>query len=117
MKKLLCTISFICVFFISFANNQPKVGDTLIVKAPSGKFYNHISFPQLNILVKRGKLASYSSVIHNKVLVDEVITKDNNKTYVVLKKENGTKFFGFLTSVKASYEAAIASGELVKTEY
>jgi hypothetical protein len=112
MKKFILTVSFIGVCFLSYANNTPKVGDVLIVKAPSNQFYNHIAFPQLNILVKRGKIACYTPVIGNKVVVDEVFTKSNNKTYVVLKKNDGTKFFGLYTGVKANYQKAIDSGEL-----
>lgn len=98
---------------MSFAQNTPKVGDVLVVKSPTAQFYNHIDFPQLNTLVKRGKLASYNPVINNEVMVSEVITKDNGNTYVVLKKKDGTKFFGLQTSVEANYDKAIQAGELV----
>jgi len=111
MKKFIVTVSFICVCFLSYANHTPKVGDVLIVKAPSSQFYNHIAFPQLNILVKRGKIASYTPVIGNEVVVEEVFTK-KNKTYVVLKKNDGTKFFGLYSDVKANYQKAMDSGEL-----
>jgi len=80
MKKLLITLSFIIVSFLCFAQNQPKVGDVLIVKEQSGQFYNHISFPKLNTLVKRGKIASYKSVYNSKVVIEEVIVKDNKPT-------------------------------------
>ncbi|WGD35599.1 hypothetical protein [Olleya sp. YS] len=113
MKKLLLTLSFICVCLFSFAQNTPKVGDVLIVKSPSAQFYNQIDFPKLNTLVKRGKLASYTPVINNEVLVDEVITKDNGNTYVVLKKKDGTKFFGLQTTVEANYNKALKAGELI----
>ena len=111
MKKIILSVFFICVCFLSYASHTPKVGDVLIVKAPSSQFYNHISFPQLNILVKRGKLASYKSVIGNEVVVEEVFAK-KDKTYVVLKKKDGTKFFGLYIDVKANYQNAMDSGEL-----
>lgn len=111
MKKIILTVSFICVCFLSYANHTPKVGDVLIVKAPSSQFYNHIAFPQLNMLVKRGKTASYAPVIGNEVVVEEVFAK-KDKTYVVLKKNDGTKFFGLYSNVKANYQNAIDSGEL-----
>lgn len=111
MKKIILSVLFICVCFLSYASHTPKVGDVLIVKAPSSQFYNHIAFPQLNILVKRGKLASYKPVIGNKVVVGEVFTK-KDKTYVILKKSDGTKFFGLYKDVKANYQKAMDSGEL-----
>ncbi|QXP60828.1 hypothetical protein [Olleya sp. HaHaR_3_96] len=111
MKKLVLTLAFICICVVAFAQNQPTVGDALVVQTPSGESYNHIDFPRLNILVKRGKLASYSPVIDNTVIVEEVITKDN-ATYVIIKKKDGTKFFGFQASAEVNYEKALASGEL-----
>lgn len=112
MKKALITLVFICICVVSFAQSQPKVGDVLKVKTPSGQFYNHIDFPPLNILVKRGKLASYKPVIDTVVLVENVITK-NDKTYVVLKMKDGSKFFGFQATAEANYQRAIDAGELV----
>jgi len=111
MKKAVLTLVFLCVCVVSFAQSQPQVGDVLEVNAPKGEHYNHIDFPRLNILVKRGKLASYKPVINNKVLIDNVFTKEN-KTYVVLKKKDGTKFFGLQTAVEADYQKALESGEL-----
>lgn len=112
MKKIVVMVLFLCVSLLSYGQNQPKVGDKLMVKAPSAQFYNHIAFPQLNILVKRGKTSSYKPVIGNQVVVADVVNDDNNESYVVLKKEDGTKFFGLYTSVKANYEKALQAGEL-----
>jgi len=112
MKKLLITLSFILVCALSYTQEVPKVGDVLTIKEPSGQFYNHVSFPRLNILVKRGKVASYKPVIGNTVVVDKVIIDDDNKAYVILKKKDGTKFFGLKTTVKANYLRALKSGEI-----
>ncbi|WP_282043442.1 hypothetical protein [Winogradskyella flava] len=113
MKKIFFTLLFFgCCFLIS-AQTEPKVGDELIIEAQDGPTYHHIKFPKLNILVKRGKVANYKSVHGNVVIIDDVITDKDNNTYVVLKKKDGSKFFGFLTKVKANYEKSIASGEMV----
>lgn len=112
MKKVFLIVCFLSVCLFSNAQDQPKVGDVLIVNEPSGQFYNHVSFPQLNILVKRGKIASYKPVYGNEVVIDEVVNNDNNKTYVVLKKKDGSKFFDIISKVKANYVKAINSGEL-----
>ncbi|MBU2940855.1 hypothetical protein KO494_15000 [Lacinutrix sp. C3R15] len=113
MKKIVVMVLFICVSLLSYGQSQPKVGDKLMVKAPSAQFYNHISFPQLNILVKRGKTSSYKPVIGSQVVVADVVSDDNNENYVVLKKEDGTKFFGLYATVKANYKKALQAGELV----
>ena len=113
MKKSFLIFCLLCLPFFSIAQNQPKEGAVLLVKEPSGQFYNHVSFPQLNILVKRGKTASYKPVYNNRVVIEKVVATDNNKTYIVLKKKDGSKFFGLYTTVKANYVSAIEAGELV----
>lgn len=116
MKKI-CLLLFLA-FGVSFANNTPilnqntpQVGDVLVINA-SGSKYNHISFPKLNIIAKRGNVANYKSVHGNHVVVKEVINEANGNTYVVLEKKDNTKFFGFLNDVKANYEKSINAGEI-----
>jgi|SRR5690606_13178054 len=121
MKK----ISFLLflVFGLSFANNntfpnqnEPKVGDVLVINNPSGTEYNHISFPKLNFIAKRGKVANYKSVYGNHVVVKEVLTKPNGNTYVVLEKKDNSKFFGYLKEVKANYAKSLNAGEISAVE-
>ena len=66
-------------------------------------------------MIKRGKVGNYKSVYGETVVVDDVITKDDGSTYVILKKKDGSKFFGIKTSVKANYDKAIKAGELAIT--
>ncbi|WCO02958.1 hypothetical protein [Psychroserpens ponticola] len=112
MKKLVLTLLFLGVCFYSNAQDQPKIGDELIINEPYAQNFNYINFPKPNILIKRGKLGNYSSVYDNIVIVDKVITKENGKTYVILKKKDGSQFFGFLAKVKANYIASIKAKEL-----
>src|SRR5690606_33952709 len=116
MKKI-CLLFFLA-FGVSFANNNPlanqnnpQVGDLLVIN-PTGSKYNHISFPKLNIIAKRGKVANYKSVHGNRVVVKEVITEPNGNTYVVLEKKDNTKFFGFVKEVKANYGKSLNAGEI-----
>ncbi|WP_412560551.1 hypothetical protein [Winogradskyella sp. MIT101101] len=112
MKKLFFTLLFFGFCFMLSAQTEPKVGDELVINAQDGASYNYIKFPKLNILSKRGKVANYKSVHGNTVVVDEVITDKNNNTYVILKKKDGSKFFGFVSEVKANYDKSIAAGEM-----
>lgn len=113
MKKLFFTFLFFGICFLASADNQPKVGDELVVKEPTAQTYNHIKFPKPNILIKRGTVDRYKSVYDNNVLVDEVVTEKDGETHIVLKKKDGTKFFGLINKVKANYTKAIDTGELV----
>jgi hypothetical protein len=114
MKKLLFTLLFLGICFFTNAQSQPEVGDELKINEPYAQNFNHIRFPKPNILIKRGKLANYSSVYDNVVVIDKVISKKNGETYVILKKKDGSKFFGYLSKVKANYNTAIDANELTK---
>ena len=112
MKNIIFALLFFGFTIFICAQDTPKVGDALIVNEPYGNTYKHVKFPRLNTLTKRGKLGNYKSVHGDLVIIDEVITKDNETTYVILKKKDGTKFFGYLAKVKANYSKSIHSGEL-----
>lgn len=121
MKKI-CYLLFF-VFGISFASenplnnqNQPQVGDVLVINGTSITKYNHVFFPKLNFIAKRGKVANYKSVHGNEVVVKEVKQKSNGETYVVLEKADNTKFFGFLQKVEANYHKSLNSGEISETK-
>lgn len=119
MRKL-CLLMFF-VFGLSFANNNPstnqndpKVGDVLVINSTSNSNYNHIDFPRLNTIAKRGKVANYKSVHGKRVVVKDVINNGNGTTRIVIENEDGAKFFGFLSQVEADYNKSLASGELLK---
>ncbi len=114
MKKLILSALFFGFCFLLSAQGTPKVGDIYIIKEPTAQNYNYIKFPKLNILAKRGKVANYKSVYGNYVIIDEVITSNDGNTYIVLKKKDDSKFFGFLSKVKANYKKAIEAEELMK---
>ncbi|WP_242206220.1 hypothetical protein [Aestuariivivens insulae] len=116
MKNLILTILLFVVSLTINAQDTPKVGDKFVINNPSGQHYNHIAFPKLNIISKRGKIANYKSIIGEEVIVKEVISKSNGNVYVILEKEDGSKFFGFQTKAKANYKSAISSGELSPTD-
>ncbi|MBU2928247.1 hypothetical protein [Winogradskyella psychrotolerans] len=113
MKKLLFTLLCFTFMLSASAHNDPKVGDILTVKTPSEQGFNHIDFPKSNILIKRGVVTGYKSVNNEAVVINDIKTESNGATTVILQKKDGSKFFGFLSKVKANYTKAIDSGELV----
>ncbi|WP_458627129.1 hypothetical protein [Winogradskyella sp. PC D3.3] len=116
MKNVIFTILCFAFVLTASASNNPKVGDILTIKTQSVQGFNHIDFPKANILIKRGVVTAYKSVNNETVVIDKVETTDNGSTTIILKKKDGSKFFGFLNNVKANYVKAINSGELVLTK-
>jgi hypothetical protein len=119
MKQLFISLALFLSFSLSVSGHEknssqekPKVGDTLIVLENTGENYKHINFPRLNLIVKRGGIASYKSVYHTKVVVTEVIENTTGRFDVKLERVDGKKFFNHIRSVKANYEKALAKGEL-----
>ncbi|WP_179008137.1 hypothetical protein [Winogradskyella forsetii] len=113
MKNTIFTLLFLGFYSILSAQSDPKVGDELIIKAPLTQSYHYIKFPKPNILIKRGTVTRYKSVYGNEVVVNEVITKPNGEVHVELMKKDGSKFFGFLSKVKANYTKAIEAEEMI----
>lgn len=118
MKNIYITIALLVSFsFNSFAGNllgsqNPAVGDVLIIAKNKGETYRHIDVPRLNMIVKRGGIASYKSIYNAKVKITEVSENEYGKTFVKLERVDGKKFFNHKKSVLAHYENAISSGEL-----
>ena len=112
MLKTVMTLIIVIFAFNVSLGQHPKVGQELIINKPQSSQYRYISFPNLNTLVKRGKLPNYKSVYGNHVVIDEVVTKESGEVYVILKKKDGSSFFGYLDSVKANYSKALESKEI-----
>ncbi|MGB3607212.1 hypothetical protein [Psychroserpens sp.] len=112
MRTIFYIVLFLGIPFLAISQDAPKVGDELKINEPYGQKFNHVSFPQPNILIKRGKVANYNSVYGVEVVVSEVKLADEDNTYVMLTKKDGTKFFGYLSEVRANYHEALTSGEL-----
>lgn len=119
MRKIYLLLVFVSSF--AFANNtqplesvqnEPKIGDVLVINSTSNTKYNHIDFPKLNIIVKKGNIANYKSVHGKRVIVKEVVNDENGNTKVLIENEDNTKFFGFIKHVEANYNKAITSGEM-----
>ncbi|MBP0902275.1 hypothetical protein ACFSKN_17310 [Mariniflexile gromovii] len=99
---------------LELKQNDPKIGDVLVINSTSNIKYNHIDFPQLNIIVKKGNVANYKSVHGKRVVIKEVVNHESGHTKVLLGNEDNTKFFGVVKHVEANYSKALSSGEMSK---
>lgn len=114
---LLAIFMFVPVFLIADTNSEvlneigPEVGDVLVLNEPTGVEFQHVYFPNANVLQKRTGVIDYSRVAGMKVTVSKVEEK-NGRTIVTLKPMDDKKFFRFWRSVKADYQKAVDAGEL-----
>ncbi len=115
MKKVVLCLIFLVTGISSYAQeirNSIIVGDVLMLQKPKGGEFVHVQFPRKNFIIKQGGIANMKTLYGQKVLVAQVNDVPNGNTEVVLKPFNGRRFFGYLSSVKANIDRALAAGEL-----
>lgn len=115
MKNFLFIALFLC--FISsnaFAqSSNPQVGDTFTIAKVENNNYNHIQFPRANIIIKKGGIANYNSLIGETVEITSI--KENNKgqRIATIKLTSPRLFFKSHKYIKVAIDEAIDSKELV----
>ena len=115
MKKaafLILSFFFALQLNAQHQEDTQTVGAELTIKSPSSSAYKHLYFPRKNIIIKRGGIANFKSVVGTKVVISKILKKDNGVTEVVLKRADGRKFFNYLPNIKANLDQALAMGEL-----
>lgn len=92
-------------------------GDVMKLGPVSAAGYQHIDFPRKNIIIKRGAIANFNSLVGEKVIVQNM-EKDRSGTYIAtLTRKDGLNFFRFFPEVKANISKALESGELKTTRH
>lgn len=115
MRKSIVMLAFFLSSGMLFAqNNEYDVNksDVLILGKPSASNYKNILFPRKNIIIKRGAIADFKSLIDISLMVKNIETDKNGRIVAILVRKNGLKFFRFFTEVKADLNKAIESKEL-----
>lgn len=92
--------------------NTIEVGDVFEIGQPKVNSYKYINFPRANFIIKGGGVANFDSVKGEKVVITSLKEKKNGTTEVKIKRTDGGRFFGSLTTVTANLDKALASGEL-----
>ena len=115
-------LSYIAFFLFLFTfgftaqsqnTDEIEVGDVLKIGASENYQYSHINFPKANFIIKSGGLANFKELEGTLVQVTAVETKPE-KTIIAFRRKDGNKFFGSFPEVKANYNKAITSNELIK---
>ena len=93
---------------------EPQIGEVLVMSSPDGNGFDHVHFPKLNIIMKRGGVGNWTSLRGTEVVVKEQYPNNEGSNFVVLERKDGRKFFKLLPTVTASFNKALESGELKK---
>jgi len=117
MKKAVILIVSLCMTVTLMAQesgDSVKKGTVLTLGPVSATGYQHINLPKKNFIIKRGAIANFNSLEGQKVMVEEVLTK-NGETVVSIKRKDGLNFFRFWPTATTNLERALAKGELKLT--
>jgi len=95
-------------------DNNPEVGDRLLIQSPQNTTYTAMNMPKLNFVVKKGGVANYKSVQNTLVEVVKISQNKKGENIVTLQRVDGAKILGLKKSVSANYDQALQIGELKK---
>ena len=95
-------------------DNNPEIGDRLLIQSPENTTYTALNMPKLNFVVKKGGVANYKSVQNTLVEVVKISQNKEGASVVTLQRVDGAKILGLKNSVSANYDQALQIGELKK---
>ena len=109
---LIVPFSFVSAETFSEEEKDPKVGDVLVVNSPSSQHFQHVYFPEPDVIRKKSGSLDYKQVFGMEVKVTKVENRGDGSVIVTLKPLYEKKFFGHWKSVRADYSEAMKAGEL-----
>ncbi|MBT8314298.1 MAG: hypothetical protein KJP26_07535 [Maribacter sp.] len=115
MRKSILFMAFLfCISMLKAQSTDHSSieGDILMLGEPSGASYTAIKFPRKNIIIKRGAIANFNSLLGKKLVVEKIETNSDGMEISTLRRKDGLNFFRFFPEVKADLSKAIESGEL-----
>ncbi|WP_298320259.1 hypothetical protein [uncultured Aquimarina sp.] len=118
MRNLLVFITFLSIVTMNAQDSKllsPDtivIGDVLTLGAPSGQAYQHIFFPRLNFIIKKGGTTNFKKLQGTKVVVTDKQATEG-KTHITIKRKDGKKFLNSIAVVKVNLEAAAGAKEIL----
>lgn len=94
--------------------NEVQIGDVLILGKASAQDYQHIRFPKTRFIMKKGGIANYKKLNGMQVIITEIEKDSKGGTLITIKRKDGKKFFGVVSSTKVHYENGIKSKEITQ---
>ncbi|MET7029884.1 hypothetical protein [Sediminicola luteus] len=118
MRTILLALFLFCgtnALMAQESDTQISKGSIYTLSDPTGHNYKHIDFPRRNIIIKRGAIANYNSLVGMEIVVKELIKDSDGSTTAILERKDGRPFFRFFPTVEANLEKALAVGELKRS--
>jgi hypothetical protein len=118
MKKHIL-VAFILIFFSSivYAQNTKSsinVGDVFTINEVASNDYKHINFPNSNLIIKKGGIASYQHITGEKVEITSMKEKKDGSRVATIKLTSKKLFFNSHKYITVAIDKAIDQKELVK---
>ncbi|MDH7444848.1 hypothetical protein [Aquimarina sp. 2201CG14-23] len=89
-----------------------EVGDVLTIGNPSGQDYEHISFPPVNFIIKKGGTPNFKRLKGMQVIVTKK-TSINGEAKLTITRKDGKRFFNSHRSVKVALAPALETKEIL----
>lgn len=93
-------------------NSEVEVGDVLTITSSAENNLNSFDLPKANFIIKKGGIPNYKSLRGHRVEVTAITTDKDGAQKLVLRREDGHKFFRSFPVIMANLDSAIANREL-----
>jgi hypothetical protein len=93
-----------------------ETGDVIEIAKPSASTYKYINLPRPNFLIKRGGIVNFNKLNGQKIEISEIKTTKDCKIEVLVKRQDGKKFFNTLKTLSIDLDEAVEAGEVKLTK-
>lgn len=93
-------------------NPEVEVGDVLTITGSADNNLKSFNLPKANFIIKKGGIADYKRLRGHRVEITAITTEEDGSHKLVLRREDGRKFFRSFPVITAKLEPALANREL-----
>ncbi|WP_378178039.1 hypothetical protein [Aquimarina sp. SS2-1] len=96
----------------TLSSETVAVGDIITLGTPSGQTYQHILFPRVNFIIKKGGTTNFKQLQGKKVVVtDKEVVEGITK--ITIARKDGKKFLNSIANVKVNFDDAVTAKEIL----
>ncbi|MHA7059672.1 hypothetical protein ACWGOQ_0020770 [Aquimarina sp. M1] len=96
----------------TLSSQTVTVGDVITLGKPSGPTYQHVLFPRINFIIKKGGTTNFKLLEGKKVVVRDKKVVDGI-TKVTIERKDGKKFLNSIASVTINFDDAVTAKEIL----